>query len=181
MSKTRVAGALSVALSLSLAGACGQASSPAQPVSTPIPTPIPTPTPTPTPVSNCIPTPPPVSRWALKVMYRMPDYWILDATPKVGPNVDYCMAVGFPPGTGICTVRHEGDPLLAECEALVLGKAKDTGRIGPTWTLDGHYCTGAASGCEHSPYNPNQLWAITGGTYEVCAPTGDCGSLLVER
>jgi hypothetical protein len=161
--------------------ACGGSGSGPTPVPTPVPTPIPTPTPVPTPATSCSPLPPPITRWNVKVMYKNVEYWTLDSTPLVGPNIDYCAKVGFTDGRSICTVRPEGDPLRAECEAYAVGKASDTGRYGPTWTKDGKLCTGKASGCENSPDNQYQIWAYESGKYEPCATNFACGSFLVER
>jgi hypothetical protein len=163
------------------ATACGGSGSGPTPVPTPVPTPIPTPTPVPTPTTSCSPLPPPITRWTVKFMYRNVEYWTLDSTPFVGPNIDYCTSVGFTDGRSICPVRPEGDPMREECEAYAVGKATDTGRYGPTWTKDGKLCTGKASGCENSPDNQYQLWAYQGGMYEACATNFACGSFLVER
>jgi hypothetical protein len=160
--------------------ACGGSGSGPTVVPTPIPTPIPTPTAVPTPTTSCSPLPPPVSRFKVKLMFRGHDYWTLDSTPFVGPNTEYCNSVGFN-GQSICPVRPEGDPMRAECEAYVVGKASDTGRYGPTWTKDGKPCTGQASGCANSADNQYQVWAYQGGMYEACATNFACGSFLVER
>ncbi len=163
------------------ASACGGGKGGTTP--TPItPTPTPTPTPAPTPVTSCSPLPPPITRWNVKVMYRNKDYWTLDSTPFVGPNVEYCTSVGFTDGRSICPVRPEGDPMRAECEAYAVGKAKDTGRSGPTWTHKGAFCTGApTSGCQNSPENQYQLQAYESGLYDACAANGACGDFEVYR
>jgi hypothetical protein len=99
----------------------------------------------------------------------------------VGPDPDYCRAIGFTDGRGFCPVRPEGHPERAACEAYVTGIAKDTGRPGPTWTLEGHFCTGPASGCANSPENQYQLFVYKGGTYQACATNGVCGEVFADR
>ena len=47
-----------------------------------------------------------------------------------------------------------GQPGAGPCETWIVGNAKDTGKPGPTWTVNGQYCTGPASGCEHHPTEP---------------------------
>jgi hypothetical protein len=63
-----------------------------------------------------------------------------------------------------------------------VGKAKDTGRPGPTWTKeDGTYCTGPESGCENSPASQYQLWVYKGGRYKVESENGASCTVVVER
>ena len=93
----------------------------------------------------------------------------------MGPDANYCAAIGYDDGRSLCTIRPEGAPDREACENWRVGKAKDTGRPGPTWTKgDGSYCTGAASGCENHP-NPYSLFTYVSGTYVVTAENGaDC-------
>jgi hypothetical protein len=182
--------------SLALSSGCGS-SSPAGP-GTPSPTPIPTPVPTPTPDPNVPPAgsgcgqpyPPKITRFAIKVLYKLKDYWIVDSTPLVGPDAAYCAAVGFTDGRSICSIRPEGAPDRSACELWRAGTSKDTPPLpGPTWTLttkDGklHYCTGLESGCEHftgDEMGPFSIKAYTGGLYTVCTTDGACADLDVER
>ena len=117
------------------------------------------------------PYPPPVSRFNCKVHLKGEEFATLDSTPIVGPDPAYCAAVGFPDRT-LCPIRPEGDPQRVACENWRVGKAKDTGRYGPTWTkADGSSCTGPASGCVNSP-NQYQLYAYLRGTYVVTAENG---------
>jgi hypothetical protein len=116
------------------------------------------------------PYPPPVSRFRCKVHLKGTPY-TLDSTPLVGPDAAYCYAVGFD-GQTICPVRPEGATDREACENWRVGKAKDTGRPGPTWTkADGSYCTGPASGCENAP-NQYQLHTYEPGSYTVTAENG---------
>jgi hypothetical protein len=119
------------------------------------------------------PYPPPISRFNCKVHIRTPQYYTLDSTPLVGPDGEYCYAVGFEDGRTICAVRPEGTPDRVACENWRVGKAKDTGRWGPTWTkADGGFCTGPASGCENHPDNQYNVNTYAPGTYIVTAQNG---------
>jgi hypothetical protein len=176
--------ALTTALVMS---ACGgsQAANPT-PVPTPIPTPAPTPEPTPepTPTTSCSPLPPPVTRIAMKTHLRGPDYITLDSTPLVGPDVGYCARIGYTDGRSLCPVRQEGDPQRAECEAYAVGRAEDTGRLGPTWTRqDGEYCTTfEETFCSNHPDNQYLLWVYCGGIrYRACARNGACGEIMTDH
>jgi hypothetical protein len=64
-----------------------------------------------------------------------------------------------------------------------VGDAKDSGRSGPTWrNLDtGSYCTGPDTNCLVSPSNAYQLFVYRSGRFEVCAQTGSCCTVTVER
>lgn len=189
--------ALAVSSPALLASCGGGSASPVVASSTspvPIPTPIPTPTPDPNvpPVgSGCAqPYPPNITRFAIKVLYKLKDYWIVDSTPLVGPDAAYCAAIGFTDGRSICAIRPEGTPDRSACEVWRAGTSKDTPPLpGPTWTLttpDGvlHYCTGPASGCEHftdGEMGPFSIKAYLGGIYHVCTQAGACADLNVER
>ena len=70
-------------------------------------------------------------------------------------------------------MRPEGAPDREACEGWRVGKAKDTGRTGPTWTKsDGSYCTGPESGCQNHPDNQYQLFTFQNGSYIVTAENG---------
>ena len=132
--------------------------------------------------SGCVkPYPPPVSRFNVKLHFKGDGPWTLDSTPIVGPDVAYCSAVGYTDGRSLCPVRPEGYPDREQCEAWRVGKATDTGRVGPTWSFGGQPCTGADMGCENSPVNQYQVLVYVGGVYEACAENGACGSLKVDR
>ena len=118
------------------------------------------------------PYPPVVTRFQCKVHLKGPVY-TLDSTPLVGPDVAYCASIGFTDGRSICPVRVEGAEDRLACENWRVGKAKDTGRYGPTWTkADGSYCTGPDSGCENNPDSQYQLWTYRSGTYTATAENG---------
>jgi len=152
------------------------------PTPTPVPKPQPTPDPSATPSARCKPQPPPITFLAVRIHLKNDVFWTLDATPIIGPDAAYCAAVGFSDGRAFCTVRPEGDPLRAECEALVVGHAADTGRPGPTWRRGGiTFCTGILSQCENTPDNQYQLKIYRGGLYSACAEGGPCGFVNADK
>jgi len=126
------------------------------------------------------PYPPPVYRMQCKIHLFLKDYYVLDSTALVGHDWVYCAAIGYTDGRSLCPVRKDESPERGPCEAWRVGNAKDTGTPGPTWTFNGNYCTGPASGCEHSD-NPYQMRVFVSGTFTVCAQTGDCCQVVVER
>ena len=132
------------------------------------------------------PYPEPISRWAAKIHMKGPEYVTLDSTPLVGPDANYCAAIGYTDGRPVCPVRTEGSRDRVACEAWRVGKARDTGRDGPTWQyMNGEtaeYCKGlAVNGCENHPDNQYGLWAAKGGRYVMCAQNGACGEVVVDR
>jgi hypothetical protein len=133
--------------------------------------------------SGCTqPYPPPITRFNAKVHLQAPDFVTLDSTALVGPDVAYCTEIGYTDGRALCPVRIEGDPERKPCEEWAVGKARDTGRYGPTWTLDSQYCRGlAVNGCANHPDNQYALLASKGGSYVVCAQNGACGQVYVDR
>jgi hypothetical protein len=131
--------------------------------------------------SGCgAPYPPPISRMNCKLHLSSGGIDLLDSTAIVGHDAAYCASVGFP-DRSLCPVRPENSPERLACEAWRVGHAKDTGRPGPTWTVNGKFCTGQASGCENHPTNQHQLLVYASGTYQVCSQTGSCCSVEVER
>jgi hypothetical protein len=156
------------------------------PSATPTPEPAPESSPSPPPpdsegASACgSPTPPALSSLNVKVHLRAGDRWVLDSTPLVGPDPVFCAAIGFP-DRATCPVRPEGHPERAACELFVTGRATDTGRPGPTWSLEGRPCAGRASGCENHPDNQYQVLAFAGGLYRACGRNGVCGEVPVDK
>jgi len=154
--------------SLAAFSSCGGSSSPAQPA---LPTPVPTPAPTPTPTLAsqlppglvCDPTPPALYGLRLKVHNAR----TLDSRPQV-INVDgFCGKAGFDPGAKFCFTRQEGDPQSVACDYLAVGKASDTGRWGPTWTVDGNLCS-ANGACTNHPDNQFLVLMNGNGKYLAC-------------
>ena len=126
------------------------------------------------------PYPPPLHHFNSKVHIPGGDYDLLDSTPIVR-DAEFCAAIGYTDGREDCPVRQEQSPERKACETWRVGYAKDTGIAGPTWTLDGHLCTGRASGCENFPENQYGLKAYVGGTYRMCSKDDVCGELVVQR
>jgi hypothetical protein len=158
------------------------------PAPKPSPTPEPGAGPSPTPSPNAPadnggcgePLPPELSRIGVSIHQRGDNRWLLDSTPLVGPDAEYCAKIGFTDGRSICPVRPEGNPEREACELLVTGRASDTGRPGPTWFRDGTLCS-AQSGCENHPENQYQVFAYKNGVYEACGKNGVCGEVTVDR
>ena len=167
----------------------------------PTPTPIlggPTPKPSPTPepgaspepspspgapgdAGGCgAPVPPSLATLVVKVHQQGDNRWVLDSTPQVGPDAAYCAKIGFTDGRSVCPVRVEGHPEREACELYVTGRASDTGRGGPTWSVDGQPCAGVDS-CLNHPDNQYQVFAYKNGLYKACGKNGACGETTVAR
>ncbi len=130
--------------------------------------------------SGCgYPYPAPIAKMNCKLHLYGSDVYTLDSTALVG-DAAYCAQVGFP-DRDLCPVRPEDSPERVPCETWRVGNAKDTGRPGPTWTVGGQYCTGPASGCQNHPTNQYALLVYKTGSYQVCANTGACCTVAVER
>jgi len=127
------------------------------------------------------PFPPPISRVKVKVHFKGGAFWTLNGTPLVGHDVLYCKEIGFTDGRTLCPVRPEGHPERIACERWAVGEALDTGRLGPTWYFEDHFCTGEESGCQNNPDNQYLLWVWPSGNYKACASNGACGSVNVDR
>jgi hypothetical protein len=132
--------------------------------------------------SGCgTPYPEPIARMTCKLHLYGSEYYTLDSTAQVGPDPGYCSAIGYTDGRSFCPVRKEGSPERPPCEEWRVGHAQDTGRTGPTWTINGQYCTGPASGCANHPDNQYALLVYRSGSYKVCAQTGKCCEVIVEK
>ncbi len=116
---------------------------------------------------------------AIKVQGGNGDRLLLDSTPLVGPDATYCKRIGYSDGRAYCPVRAEGSPDRVACEAARVGRASDTGRVGPTWTVDGRPCDGSAAvtSCVNHPANQFQAYAYGSGTFRACAASGACGDI----
>jgi hypothetical protein len=123
------------------------------------------------------PQPGPLSKIDVKIHIYGSGRTVLDASPLVGPDEAYCRTIGFTDGRKYCPPRPEGNPERAACDAALVGPAADTGRIGPTWRVNGQPCV-FANGCENHPNNQFLVFAYTAGTYQACA-RGICGALLL--
>jgi hypothetical protein len=98
----------------------------------------------------------------------------------VGPDAAYCAKIGFSDGRSLCPVRTEGHPEREACELYVTGRASDTGRPGPTWSVDGSLCTGT-SVCVNHDDNQYQVFAYKNGLYKACGKNDVCGEVSVAR
>jgi hypothetical protein len=137
----------------------------------------------PPPGSGCgKPYPPHLDYFNAKINLKNPQFYTLDSTPIVAGDLEYCTMIGYTDGRSDCPLRTPDDPERVPCENWMVGKAKDTGRYGPTWTLDGNLCLGlAVNGCENHPENQYGLLAGAQGKYRMCAQNGACGKVVVER
>ncbi len=154
---------------------CGSDSSPNPPTTLPS-TPITTPTTTVPPVTSLCtdPTPPPLHSIGVSIQTKVSDSrWLLDSKPLV-ENIDgYCQKVGLGSfQTRYCETRPEGHLQREACDALAVGKAKDTDRYGPTWYYNDKPCIKAGdpgSGCVN--HETNQFLAVAkgAGNYQACA------------
>jgi hypothetical protein len=131
------------------------------------------------------PYPPKVTRFNVKVLMKSPQFYTIDSTPMVGPNIAYCASIGYTDGRSICSIRPEGGPYTDReaCENWRVGKAKDTGRFGPTWTIEGtgQYCTGEASNCTNSPDIQYQIRVYRSGSFRATDQNGAYGIVEVVR
>lgn len=127
------------------------------------------------------PAPPALSRMTISVYGRAGNSALLDSTPLVGPDGDYCRQVGFTDGRLFCAVRPDGHPERVACEAAVVGRASDTGRAGPTWSADGKPCNGPEGGtsCLNHPENQYMAYAYGAGAFRACAADGVCGEIAL--
>lgn len=171
------------------AAACGGGSTPATPNTPPSTTPTPAPAPTPPPVDPalCTPKPPALGRMNVEVLYDVGFRKVLDATPLVGPDTGYCASLGYTDGRRFCPARLEGDPLRPSCDALLVGRATDTGRLGPTWNRNGRECEPPAATppegqgrarCVNHGDSQFLVYAFGSGDFAACA-AGVCGQLSV--
>lgn len=179
---------------------CGSSPVGPTPSPTPIPTAVPTPPPTPSPSTTdpsspvyCVPAPPPLYTFRIKVFADVGYRKLLDATPQVKDKA-YCTAVELP--GDICVVRTEGDPMAVTCGNAVAGIASDTRRYGPTWyKADRHpkdtgsfgkLCrpptdTSDELGCRNHETNQFLVWAYGVGYYTGCGANGACHTFFVEE
>jgi hypothetical protein len=168
------------------------------PVSTPAPTPTPTiiPTPTPSPTgpptpdpstSACVPEPPPLARVNVKVHSDQGVKKVLDSAPIVcsgGAFEGFCEKMMNDPSRRCCPPRPEGHPQRVACDELLMGRARDSGRVGPTWTLNGRGCVSGDSNalprCVNHPDNQYLLFAFGPGRYSACSEGGACGEIQIQ-
>jgi hypothetical protein len=96
---------------------------------------------------------------------------VVENVGRGNPTESYCAKVGFDWRAAFCDTRQEGNPQRPACDALVVGRATDTGRYGPTWEWDDRPCqaaeTGQAEGCVN--HGSNQFLVIARGEGELLA------------
>jgi hypothetical protein len=108
------------------------------------------------------------------------DRVMLDSTPLVGPDVLYCQQIGYTDGRSFCPVRPDGHPERLACEAARVGLAADTGRVGPTWSVNGRRCDGTGMPlCVNHPSNQFLVQTFGSGTFRACAQNGLCGEVTL--
>ena len=128
------------------------------------------------------PSPPPISRVNVRVLFTQTNRLVLNSSPLVGPNGAYCEQIGYTDGRLYCPVRPEGHPERSACEAVRVGRAADTGRSGPTWSANGRRCQGNDGGpsCLNHPDNQYLVFAYGAGTFRACVAGGVCGHRTVQ-
>jgi hypothetical protein len=172
-----VAAACALAAALHACG--GSSPSGGTPPTTTLP-PVTNPTPTPTPDfrSQCAePSPPPLYGFKVSVQVDSGFRKLVDSKPIVenvgrgNPTDSYCGKVGFDWRAAYCETRLEGNAQRPACDALVTGRATDTGRYGPTWTWDDKPCAAPGSdqpeGCVN--HSDNQFLVISRGEGNLLA------------
>jgi len=154
------------------------------------PDPIPTPTHSgpdsttdPRSPTYCVPAPPPLYTFRLKVLSDQGWKKVLDSRPLVGRDADFCASQNQP--GEICVVRSEGDPQAVTCNNAVTGKATDTGRYGPEWFWNDQPCRGIfvggeTAGCKNHQDNQHLAFAFGPGTYKACGANGRCHFIDVQ-
>jgi hypothetical protein len=149
---------------------------------------LPTPAPTPVPANlkadtYCVPMPPPLSYFKLKVHSDRGWKKVLDSKAVVGPDAAYCAAQNQ--GGSVCVVRREDDPMAVTCSNLVVGLS-DTGRYGPNWfDTDDKPCRPIGQGdndpgCRLHETNQYLVYTFGPGTYTACSEDGVCTSIEVK-
>ena len=92
---------------------------------------------------------------------------ILDSKPQVTNLDGYCERVGFGDWK-FCDTRKEGDSQRVACDYLATGKAKDTGRWGPTWIGEGKPCGAEFSNCVNHPSEQFKVVVKDRGEFQAC-------------
>ncbi len=187
VSRPALVGLIVVAALAAALAACDSSSgtAPTPPTTVPAPAPTPTPTPTPDPLAalkaQCgAPSPAPL--YGMKVAVQLDNGFrkLVDSRPIVinegrGTADSYCGKVGFDSRAAYCDTRPEGHPQRESCDILVVGRASDTGRYGPTWSKDGKACVEAGSATDPGCTNHagNQFLAIARGPGDMLACASD--------
>jgi hypothetical protein len=156
-------------------GGCGQPSNTAPPPpTTTTPTTVPITQPPDPMIAACgSPKPPPLYGIKVKVQLDQGYRKLVDSRPIV-KNVDgYCGQTGQGNGP-YCDTRLEGSLQREACDALVIGKAKDTHRYGPTWLFEARPCVAEGTGGDGCVnHSTNQFLVVTRGEGEIMACAAD--------
>lgn len=126
------------------------------------------------------PTPGPLGRWEVKVHVRGPNWTTYDSTPLVGPDADFCKAIGYTDGRWYCPPRTEGgaeaQAEIGACNALVVGDPTNY----PAWYWNERLVPsgGLDEGVVHDE-NPYHLLVRPElrGSIKVCSQSSVCGSV----
>lgn len=130
----------------------------------------------------------PLARINVKVHNDQGEKKVLDSAPNVcsgGPGFEkFCETIMNDPSRRCCPPRPEGHPQREACDGLLMGHARDTGRVGPTWTMNGKPCVDSDSTvvprCVNHPTNQYLLFIYGTGKLTACAENGYCGELTVQ-
>jgi hypothetical protein len=133
-----------------------------------------------------VPDPPPLARVNVKVHNDQGLKKVLDSAPIVcsgGEFPGYCEKMMNDPSRRCCPARPEGHPQRVACDEALMGRARDTGKVGPTWTLDGKPCQNDESStvprCVNHPANQYLLFIYGKGRFQACAENGVCGEIVI--
>jgi hypothetical protein len=126
------------------------------------------------------PTPPPIDQFRVVVHNDVGFRKVLDSTALFYGR-EYCAEIGFTDGRIRCPVRPEGHPEVEACNELTVGRASDTGRVGPTWTYNGNPCNDSAEPgtCKNHGENQYLVFVYGAGTARACSASRVCGELTI--
>lgn len=126
------------------------------------------------------PTPPPIDLFKVVIHNDQGYKKVLDSTALVYGR-EYCTEIGFTDGRSRCPSRPEGHPQVEACNEFLVGRAKDTGRIGPTWTYNGLPCLESSDDgrCVNHYDNQFLVFVFGPGTARACPEQGVCGELVI--
>jgi hypothetical protein len=128
------------------------------------------------------PVPPPVDLMRAVIHIDMGDHKVLDSTPLVwADGGEYCAAIGYDDYRRRCPPRPEGHPEVEICNEQAVGRALDTGRVGPTWTFNELPCIDPATPgrCRNHSENQFLVHVYGAGLARACGRNGVCGEVVV--
>jgi hypothetical protein len=126
------------------------------------------------------PLPPPLARMKVVVHSDQGFKKVLDSTPLVYGR-EFCAAIGYTDGRLFCMPRPHGHPETEACAEYVVGRASDTGRVGPTWTYNAQPCVESAEDgrCKNHYDNQFLVFVFGSGTARACSASGVCGEIVI--